>query len=118
MTIDLPFPLLDSPEMLATCNGWTEEVYRDLLALQAGQLTQADVDAKYLYRKAILTLDLTGFTLSSFGSRQMQGLLRVLDAQKVCVPVLREHNATLVRAFADDLVALFDDPSHALDAAF
>jgi class 3 adenylate cyclase len=118
MKIELPFPLLESPEALASCNGWTEEVYRDLLALQAGQLTQADMDAKYLYRKAILTLDLTGFTVSSLGSRQMHGLLRVLDAQKVCVPVLREHNATLVRAFADDLVALFDDPSQALDAAF
>ena len=30
----LPFPLLDAPEALANCNGWTEEVYRDLMALQ------------------------------------------------------------------------------------
>lgn len=118
MKSPLPFPLLESPDVLASCQGWTEEVYRDLLALQAGQLTQAQMDAKYLYRQAILTLDLTGFTVNSLGSRQMHGLLRVLDAQKVCVPTLQENKATLVRAFADDLVALFDDPSDALDAAF
>ena len=38
--------------------------------------------------------------------------------RRVCVPVLHEHDATLVRAFADDLVALFDEPGQALDAAF
>ena len=32
-------------------------------------------------------------------------------------PVLRESKATLIRAFADDLTALFDDPHAALDAA-
>ena len=31
--------------------------------------------------------------------------------------MLHEHEASLVRAFADDLVALFDDPGKALDAA-
>lgn len=38
--------------------------------------------------------------------------------QKICLPALRDCGATLVRAFADDLVALFDDPGEALDAAF
>ena len=38
--------------------------------------------------------------------------------KRVCVPVLQEHGATLVRAFADDLVGLFDEPGQALDAAF
>jgi hypothetical protein len=43
--------------------------------------------------------------------------LRILDAQTICVPALREHGAELVRAFADDLVALFTDAHAALDAA-
>src|SRR4051794_35095742 len=118
MTTSLPFALMEAPAALAECNGWTEEVYRDLLALQSGRMDQPQIDAKYLRRKAILDLDLTGFTVHSFGDKQLQGLLRILDAQKVCIPVLREHRATLVRAFADDLVALFDDPGDALDAAF
>jgi len=118
VTNRLPFPLLESPEVLASFNGWSEQVYRDMLALQAGQISRADLDAKYLYRTAIFTLDLTGFTVSAMGGRQLHSLLRILDAQKVCVPVLQESGATLIRAFADDLVALFADPGRALDAAF
>jgi adenylate cyclase len=113
-----PFPLLDAPEALANCNGWSEEVYRDLMALQQGSLSHEALDQKYLYRKAILTLDFTGFTLQAMNGRPAHALLRILDAQRVCVPVLHEHDATLVRAFADDLVGLFDEPGRALDAAF
>jgi adenylate cyclase len=118
MATRLPFELLESPTALANCKGWTEDVYRDLLGFQAGRISQAELDAKYLHRKAILTLDLTGFTVNCFDGKQLHGFLRVLDAQKVCVPVLQEHEAALVRAFADDLVALFDDAGRALDAAF
>jgi class 3 adenylate cyclase len=118
MTRPLPFALLDMPEELARCNGWTEDVYSDLLAYQTGRLTREELDAKYVHRKAILTLDLTGFTVSCFDGGQVQAFLRILDAQKVCIPVLKEHRAWLIRAFADDLVALFDDPGPALDAAF
>ncbi|HET9693026.1 MAG TPA: hypothetical protein VFP48_01485 [Steroidobacteraceae bacterium] len=118
MKTSLPFPLLDQPEALASCNGWTEEVYRDLMALQVGALSAEELDRKYLYRKAILTLDFTGFTVQAMHGRQVHALLRILDAQRVCVPVLHEHGASLVRAFADDLVGLFDEPGPALDAAF
>lgn len=118
MKPSLPFPLLEAPEALAHCSGWTEEVYRDLLALQEGSLSHDALDRKYLYRKAILALDLTGFTIQATKGRQIDALLRILDAQKVCVPAMREHGAALVRAVADDLVGLFDEPGAALDAAF
>jgi class 3 adenylate cyclase len=118
MTVHFPFRLLDSASMLASCGGWTEEVYCDLLALRAGRMTHEELDAKYLHRKAILALDLTGFTLHCMEGPPAQAFLRILDAQRICVPVLQDHGATLVRAFADDLVALFDEPAPALDAAF
>jgi class 3 adenylate cyclase len=118
MKTPLPFALLDAPEDLARCNGWTEAVYRDLMDLQQGLLSHEELDRKYLYRKAILTLDFTGFTAQAMNGRQVHALLRILDAQRVCVPVFHEHGASLVRAFADDLVGLFDDPAYALDAAF
>jgi adenylate cyclase len=88
------------------------------MAVQQGSLSHEALDQKYLYRKAILTLDFTGVTLQAMNGRQAHALLRILDAQRVCVPVLHEHDATLVRAFADDLVGLFDHPGQALDAAF
>ena len=118
MKPQLPFPLLDTPEALARCHGWTEEVYRDLLALRQGAVTHDAIDSKYLYRKAILSLDLTDLTAQAMKKRQINALLRILDAQRVCIPVLQECGATVVRAFADDLVALFDEPGSALDAAF
>ena len=37
MKTKLPFPLLESPTHLAACDGWTEEVYRDLMAMQSGE---------------------------------------------------------------------------------
>lgn len=118
MRREYPLPLLDSPDELARHQGWTADVYRDFLAFQTGQLSRVQLDAKYLHRKAILALDLTDFTLSCLGELQAEALLRILDVQKVCVPVLREHGASLIRAFADDLVALFERPDLALDAAF
>ena len=104
----LPFPLLDTPAALASCNGWTEEVYRDLLALQEGSISHDTLDEKYLYRRAILTLDLTGFTVQAMKDRPLNGLLRILDAHKAWIPVLAENAVLVVCAFADDLFALVD----------
>ena len=43
---NFPYPLLEVPEQLATFNGWTEDVYRDLLALQSGALTVEGMNDK------------------------------------------------------------------------
>ena len=112
-----PYELLEDPESLGRHHGWTEPVYRDFLALQRGTLSRADFDAEYLTRKAILNLDLTGFTLSAIQMGSLESLLRIFDAQKVCIPVLREHGAGFIRTFADDIIALFEEPGSALDAA-
>jgi hypothetical protein len=63
-------------------------------------------------------MDMTGFTASALHEGELESLLRIFDAQKVCLPVLEEHGAGLVRCFADDIVALFDTADAALDAAF
>jgi class 3 adenylate cyclase len=118
MSAPFPFQIVDSPSVLASCQGWTEEVYRDLLAFQAGRMSAADLDAKYVHRKAILTLDLTGFTEHCMHHHPAHAFLRILDAQKICVPVFKEYGASLVCAFADDLVGLFHEPAPALEAAF
>jgi class 3 adenylate cyclase len=118
MSAPFPFQLADSPTVLASCQGWTEEVYRDLFAFQAGRMSATDLDAKYVHRKAILTLDLTGFTEHCMHHHPAHAFLRILDAQRICVPVFQEYGASLIHAFADDLVGLFDEPARALDAAF
>ena len=117
MARDFPHELLEDPKALSEYNGWSEEVYSDFLALQRGKMTTEEFDKKYLYRQAILNLDLTAFTTSAIQMGSLQALLRIFDAQKVCIPVVREFGASLIRLFADDIVALFDSPSDALEAS-
>ena len=109
--------LLEDPAELARCGGWREEVYRDLLAFQARTMSREAFDERYLRREAILVLDLAGFTRNTIDDGPLQSFLRIMNAKKVCVPVLRNHCALRVHAFADDLVAIYDQPGPALDAA-
>jgi class 3 adenylate cyclase len=118
MAVNLPFPLLTAPAQLAACQGWSEEVYRDLLAVQEGSMSADAFERKHLRHKAILSLDLTGQTAQAPRQRPLHALLRIFDAQKVCIPVLQQHGATAVRCADDDLVALFDEPAQAVEAAF
>ncbi len=112
-----PYPLLEDPAALARCRGWSEAVYRDLLALQRGELSESAFRSKHLWTRAILVLDMTDFTTSAISAGDLGSLLRILDAQKVVIPVLEAYGATLAHCFADDIFALFEDPSVALDAA-
>jgi len=115
---DFPHELLEDSLELSGYRGWSEEVYRDFLALQQGKLSADDFHQKYKRQRAILTLDMTGFTSSAMNVGELESLLRILDAQKVCIPVLKDFGAELIRCFADDVVAMFVHPDAAIDAAF
>ena len=116
--MNFPHKILEDADLLSGFKGWDREVYADFLAIQRGQLGENEFWDKYKYRRAILSLDMTGFTYATMQEGELQSLLRILDAQKVCAPVLQEFSAELVRFFADDIVALFEDPEVALDASF
>ena len=109
--------LLDNIRELSAYRGWSELVYRDFLALRKGELSAGEFHHKYLYQRAILSLDMTGFTSSAMNTGELESLLRILDAQRVCIPVLKEFGADLIRCFADDITAIFNDPNAAIDAA-
>ncbi|WP_405241917.1 nucleotidyl cyclase domain-containing protein [Lentisalinibacter salinarum] len=115
--MSFPHDLLEDAVRLAEYQGWSEEVYRDFLRLQRGEMSPAEFDEKYHWERAILNMDMTGFTASAIREGELESLLRIFDAQKVCLPVLEEHGAGLVRCFADDIVALFESTDAALDAA-
>lgn len=112
------YDLLEDAEELSSYRGWSEEVYRDFLAVRCGALSEADFAAKYRCRRAILALDMTGFTSSAMHIGEMASFLRIVDAQRVCIPVMKDHGADIIRCFADDLVAVFDAADAAIDAAF
>jgi len=113
-----PHRLLEDVKILASFEGWSEDVYRDFFSLQRGEMTEAEFSDKYHRERAILAMDMTGFTSSAMRRGELQSLLRILDAQRVAIPVLQEFGAELIRCFADDMVALFHEPNAAVDAAF
>lgn len=117
MSARFAFPLLEDPGELSAYEGWSRETYEDLMAVAAGRMTREAFDARHLGRGAVLVLDITGFTASTLEGGAISSFLRILDTHKICFPILREKGASFIRAFADDLVALFDDCAIALDAA-
>jgi class 3 adenylate cyclase len=113
-----PFELMEDHRDLVRFHLRSEQVFRDLIATQKGEVTEKEFKPKYLTEAAILYLDMTGLTQTTITSGELYGLYRILNVQKVCGPIFVEHNARLIRVFADDFVALFDNPNTALDAAF
>jgi adenylate cyclase len=113
-----PHPLMDDPRALAGFAGWSEDVYRDFFKLQRGDMDETAFRDKYLHERAILSIDMTGYTSSVLKYGELHSFLRIMNAQRVVGPVLQELGAELIRCFADDVVALFHDPGSALDAAF
>ena len=118
MSEDYPHELLEDALELSSYQGWSEDVYLDFLALRRGKLSTDEFRQKYQRRRAILSLDMTGFTSSAINIGELESFLRIVDAQKVCIPVLKDFGAELVRYIADDVVALFESPGAAIDAAF
>ena len=112
-----PYDLLENPETLAGFQGWSKEVYQDLLAVQQNVLTEQAFHDKYIETRAIFILDMTSFTESAIRYGALAAFLRILDVQKVCAPVLQRHGALGIRTFADDITATFMDPTSALNAA-
>jgi len=109
---------MEDAKTLASFEGWSEEVYQDFLRLQHREMNEAEFRDKYHQEHAILSMDMTGLTSSAMSHGELQSLLRIVDTQKVAIPVLQECGANLIRCFADDIVALFPDPNAAVDAAF
>jgi class 3 adenylate cyclase len=118
MAEDYPHELLEDALELSSFQGWSEDVYRDFLALRNGKMSTDEFRQKYQCRRAILALDMTGFTATAINIGELESFLRIVDAQKVCIPVLKDFGAELVRCFADDVVAVFESPEAAVDAAF
>lgn len=116
----MPYPhnLIDDPLQLSEFKGWSAEVYTDFLRLKQGEMTEDEFNEKYHWQRAILSIDMTGFTVSAMRRGELQSLLRIFDAQRVCIPTLQEFGADLIHCFADDIVALFTEANAALNAAF
>ena len=72
---------------------------------------------RYGLRAAVLSSDLAGFTKSSLGPDFLDFLGIIYSQRKRMTPVIEAHSGELVKAEADNLLALFPGPCQALTAA-
>lgn len=71
----------------------------------------------HLRRKAVLALDMSGFTQSVRRDGILSYLCQIRRMQKLTLPILHAHEGELVKFEADNLLAIFDDPVQAVEAA-
>jgi len=109
---------LDNPHKLSRYKFDDKKVYKDLLSFRNGILSEETFNKKYLRRAAIFSLNMTGITKMAIKKGSLYSLIKIINMQSICGPVLEQFNAIHIRAFADDMVALFEDPNDALNAAF
>lgn len=67
--------------------------------------------------KAILVLDMSGFSRTTRMYGIVTFLLMLHQTRKLCDPCIRRHGGILVKAEADNLFCLFEQPAQAVAAA-
>lgn len=71
----------------------------------------------FVCRKAVLALDMSGFSLSVRRDGILPYLCLIRQMQKLTLPIVTSHHGELVKYEADNLLAIFDDPKQAIMAA-
>jgi adenylate cyclase len=67
-------------------------------------------------RKAVLALDMSGFTLSVRRDGILAYLCQIRRMHKITQPLVAAHGGAVVKNEADNLLAVFDDPAQAVAA--
>ncbi len=68
-------------------------------------------------RKAVLALDMSNFTLMVRREGIISYLCQIRRMQRLTLPILAAHQGELVKYDADNLLAVFDESVHAVEAA-
>ena len=68
-------------------------------------------------RRAILVLDMSGFTKATQRGDLISYLLMINQMQRLAIPTVEKHGGIFVRADHDNLTCLFDDVLPAIQAA-
>lgn len=68
-------------------------------------------------RKAVLALDMSNFTLMVRRDGILSYLCQIRRMQRLTLPIVVSHQGELVKYDADNLLAVFDEPVHAVEAA-
>ena len=73
--------------------------------------------ASYQRCKAVLALDMSGFTLTVRREGILAYLCQIRRMQQLTRPIVLAHQGQVVKNVADNLLAVFDDPAQAVEAA-
>ena len=73
--------------------------------------------ATYQRRKAVLALDMSGFTLTVRREGILAYLCQIRRMQQLTSPIVLAYQGQVVKNVADNLLAVFDDPAQAVEAA-
>jgi class 3 adenylate cyclase len=75
------------------------------------------IEEIFKQERAILILDMSGFTRTTHRSGIIRFLLMIHQMQRLALPSVEEHGGLFVNAFADNLTCLFDSVEDAVVAS-
>lgn len=76
-----------------------------------------NIESVFGQRKAVLTLDMSGFSRTTQQHGIIPFLLMIHQMQLICRPCIQEHNGTVIKGEADNLFCLFDAVTDAVKAS-
>lgn len=77
----------------------------------------ASIDAIFGQQKAVMVLDMSGFSRTTQRHGIVSFLLMIHQMKRLAVPCIETHRGLLLKDEADNLFCLFDAVAHAVDAA-
>lgn len=78
---------------------------------------EEEIRDTFLHAKAVLSLDMSGFTLQVRRGGILPYLCQIRHMQKLTLPIVHAHEGVIVKYIADNLLAVFDDPNQAVQSA-
>ncbi len=83
---------------------------------EAGQI-EKDIEEKFTQDKAVMVLDLSGFSKTTVDRGIVSFLLMIYQMELLATPSVEGHGGTVVKQEADNLFCLFDGVDDALAAS-
>jgi adenylate cyclase len=77
----------------------------------------AEIEAQFGAERAVLVLDMSGFSRTTQRRGIAALLLMIHQMKRLALPAVRANGGRLVKAEADNLYCVFDDPADAVGAA-
>jgi class 3 adenylate cyclase len=81
------------------------------------QGVESEILAQFQAEKSIFALDMSGYSFSARRGGILQHLCKIREMQAFCRPIIAAHGGEIVRLLADNVLAVFNRPDPAIEAA-